>query len=182
MKTEILTKDGLEIYHEEIKNYIDDKCVELTQAEYDALPDTKLTDGVNYLITDGENGGGGGINASNILDTKAEIEANTEENKIAGALAVKEVIEEVNNNFKDFIKIAGSSKTVSFTANARVNVIFTPPTLEGYKVVTLLEAFNTVSNSFTTHFIDGLSYTAQCSNGASGELNVVGRFLMIRDL
>ena len=27
--------------------------VELTQAEYDALPDTKLTDNINYFITDG---------------------------------------------------------------------------------------------------------------------------------
>ena len=27
MKTEILTKDGLSIYDEEIKNYIDGKCV-----------------------------------------------------------------------------------------------------------------------------------------------------------
>lgn len=26
MKTEILTKDGLEIYTEEIKNYIDNNC------------------------------------------------------------------------------------------------------------------------------------------------------------
>lgn len=28
--------------------------VELTQAEYDALPDTKLTDDVTYFIKDGE--------------------------------------------------------------------------------------------------------------------------------
>lgn len=30
------------------------KSVELTQAEYDALPDSKLTDNVTYYITDGE--------------------------------------------------------------------------------------------------------------------------------
>jgi len=40
-----------------------------------------------------------GDNDFAILDTKAEIEANTEENKIAGALAVKEVIDEVNAQF-----------------------------------------------------------------------------------
>lgn len=32
--------------------------VELTQAEYDALPDTKLTDNKNYFIKDGKGGGG----------------------------------------------------------------------------------------------------------------------------
>ena len=30
------------------------RTVELTQAEYDALSDTKLTDNVTYFITDGE--------------------------------------------------------------------------------------------------------------------------------
>lgn len=34
-------------------SYFGGKQVELTQAEYDALPDTKLTDGVIYCITDG---------------------------------------------------------------------------------------------------------------------------------
>lgn len=29
------------------------QSVELTQAEYDALPDTKLTDNVTYFVTDG---------------------------------------------------------------------------------------------------------------------------------
>ena len=33
--------------------------VELTQAEYDALPDTKLTDNKNYFIKDGKGGGSG---------------------------------------------------------------------------------------------------------------------------
>ena len=36
-----------------------DSSVELTQAEYDALPDTKLTDNKNYFIKDGKGGGSG---------------------------------------------------------------------------------------------------------------------------
>ena len=35
--------------------------VELTQAEWDALPSSKLTDGIIYVITDGGSGGGGAI-------------------------------------------------------------------------------------------------------------------------
>ena len=36
-----------------------DSSVELTQAEYDALPDTKLTDNKNYFIKDGKGSGSG---------------------------------------------------------------------------------------------------------------------------
>ena len=36
-----------------------DASVELTQAEYDALPDTKLTDNKNYFIKDGKGSGSG---------------------------------------------------------------------------------------------------------------------------
>lgn len=39
----------------------DTKYVELTQVQYDALPSTKLTDGVEYFIKDAEGGGGGSI-------------------------------------------------------------------------------------------------------------------------
>ncbi|MBD5456215.1 MAG: hypothetical protein HDR23_07050 [Lachnospiraceae bacterium] len=43
-----------------------------------------------------ESGGGGG--SLDILDTKEEIEANTESGKVAGALGVKEIVAELNNN------------------------------------------------------------------------------------
>lgn len=36
------------------------ETIELTKAEYDALPATKLTDGKHYFITDYSEGGGGG--------------------------------------------------------------------------------------------------------------------------
>lgn len=36
--------------------YFGDNAVELTQAQYDALPSSKLTDGVDYYITDAQAG------------------------------------------------------------------------------------------------------------------------------
>ena len=44
-----------------------EQTVELTQAEYDALPDTKLTDNVTYFITDGY------ASTSSSLTTKSEL-------------------------------------------------------------------------------------------------------------
>lgn len=41
--------------------------VELTQAEYDALPDTKLTDDINYFITDGNPVTPGVISADGVV-------------------------------------------------------------------------------------------------------------------
>lgn len=150
-----------------------DNSKELTYAEYKALSEEEKKNGTTYYVPDVES-----VDITNILDTKADIEANTNENKIAGALAVKEVF----NNFKDFIKLAVSSETKSFTANTRLNITFTPPVLEGYKPVALLGVYSTVSNSFTTHFIMNNNYTVQCSNGSSGDLTIGGIFLMVRDL
>lgn len=42
--------------------------VELTQAEYDALPDTKLTDNKNYFITDGKGGSGSGYSETLLFE------------------------------------------------------------------------------------------------------------------
>ena len=41
--------------------------VELTQAEYDALPDTKLTDNITYFITDGNPVTSGVISAEGVV-------------------------------------------------------------------------------------------------------------------
>lgn len=61
----------------------DGKVVVLTQEEYDALPDTKNSDDINYFITDGRGdnqegsgSGGGGSESANITElTKAEYDA-----------------------------------------------------------------------------------------------------------
>ncbi len=58
-------------------------------------------------INEAAQSGGGGTSAEvDILDTKEEIEANTEPEKAAGALAVKDMFAELNNNlqFPDGIK------------------------------------------------------------------------------
>lgn len=54
--------------------------VELTQAEYDALPDTKLTDGVDYFITDGEGGGGSSV----VVDSTLTVEGAAADAKAVG--------------------------------------------------------------------------------------------------
>ena len=43
---------GITVYDEEIKDYIEDKRPELTYAQYQALPSSKLTDGKEYFIKD----------------------------------------------------------------------------------------------------------------------------------
>ena len=51
--------DNLVKYDEIIKDWVDDKVVELTQAEYDALSEAEKMNGTVYYITDGESGSGG---------------------------------------------------------------------------------------------------------------------------
>lgn len=84
-----LDKDGLLYYHQKVKalissmisDAIEDNFIELTQAEYDALPDSKYSDNVNYYITDAGssddiknankitfNPGVTGISSSNVQD------------------------------------------------------------------------------------------------------------------
>lgn len=47
-------------------NYFGDNSVSLTQAQYDALPSSKLTDGVNYFITDAPGDVGNIIHATEV--------------------------------------------------------------------------------------------------------------------
>lgn len=72
-----------------------------TQEEYNALLAAGTDDpDVYYFITDSnESGEGGSVGYIEVLDTMAEIKANTEEDKVAGALAVKEL----NSNIEDKI-------------------------------------------------------------------------------
>lgn len=55
-------------------------------------------------INEAAQSGGGGA-AVDILDSKEEIEANTEAGKVAGAMAVKEMITELNDNLQGFTPI-----------------------------------------------------------------------------
>ena len=60
MSKQFLDLNGLELYHENLTDWVDAKTVELTQAEYDALPESEKLNGTEYFITDGQGGGGGG--------------------------------------------------------------------------------------------------------------------------
>lgn len=63
----------------------DDLMVMCTQAEYDALPESKNTDGKIYFITDGSGSiGGSGGNAVNVDLTQAEYDNLTEAEKLSG--------------------------------------------------------------------------------------------------
>lgn len=71
MPKQFLDLTGLQLYHEGITEYVDDKVVELTQAQYDQLdpPDPDVT----YFITDGQGGGGGGTTDYEDLDNQPSI-------------------------------------------------------------------------------------------------------------
>jgi len=66
----------------------------LSYEEYQALSEAEKKNGTTYYITDVESSDA----TTNILDTKEKIESNTEENKIAGALGVKEGFEAIDSD------------------------------------------------------------------------------------
>lgn len=61
-----LSGGNLVKYDEIIKDWVDDKTVELTQAEYDALTPAEKMNGTTYYITDGQGGGGGASSADDV--------------------------------------------------------------------------------------------------------------------
>ena len=84
-----------------------------TQEEYDALAsEGNIEAGVYYFITDG-NGEAGGTISIDVLDTMAEIKANTEEDKVAGALAVKEL----SNTVKGLVDTNSNTTAVRSSNN-----------------------------------------------------------------
>ena len=62
--------------------------VKLTQAEYDALPDSKYSDGILYAIEDGEVSGSGGGSAKAITLSQEEFDALSEEEKASGIYVI----------------------------------------------------------------------------------------------
>lgn len=71
---------GTDPTKEESWKKVGDNGVELTLAEYNALPAAQKMNGTVYFITDGKGGGGGG-NAENVTLTQAEYDALSEEEK-----------------------------------------------------------------------------------------------------
>lgn len=91
--------------------------VHLTQAQYDALPDTKLTDNKIYLIEDGGGGGGGSYTAGDGIDITSDVisvdtdftEASTRQN-IASGDSLSTIFGKIKKFFTDL-------KTVAFSGD-----------------------------------------------------------------
>lgn len=75
-----------------------DSSVELTQAEYDALPDTKLTDNKNYFIKDGKGGGSGSGYSETLLFDNTEKKYNGTFTLTDSFLNYDQIVFEVTNN------------------------------------------------------------------------------------
>ena len=79
-----------------------------------------------------------------VLDTKEEIEANTDEEKMAGALAVKGMFGEINSkliNIKS-LNFKGVSGAVYINAMLPTIILFAPCTSPGYYTQLFLNIYN----------------------------------------
>lgn len=70
-----------------------------------------------------------------VLDTKEEIEANTDEEKMAGALAVKGMFGEINSKLGDLLIVKTVQKTISVLYLNQFYVDISAP--DGYKAIGL---------------------------------------------
>jgi hypothetical protein len=134
---------------------LSENTVELTQEEYDALPDTKLTDGVNYFITDGEGGGGG---TSITLDTTLTVEGQAADAKAVGdaLTGVNKKINVVFSENSDYIQVITSTGEV-------VNVHKV-----GLTSFNLLELTADKWETAPTYNSDGsITFTCKASSGAT---------------
>lgn len=69
-----------------------------------------------------------------VLDTKEEIEANTDEEKMAGALAVKGMFGEINSKLSSlFVEVSGTSTRTSIAALELKGFQITFPIPDGYQ-------------------------------------------------
>lgn len=87
--------------------------VELTQAQYDALPASKMSDNVNYFITDGLNHTTGVVSAENVIY----------DNTSSGMTAtnVQGAVDELNNGLTDIFPNHGTYETIG-SANTTFTV------------------------------------------------------------
>ena len=126
---------------------------------------TEAKSSIVAAINEAAQSGGGG-SAVDILDTKEEIEANTEPGKAAGALAVKEMFGALNDNLKGFTPVIdeNTGKMTGYkTAVGGADTVF--PFSGNYTVVFRL--------TLSVHgYIDGKNYgssswniTAKISDG-----------------
>ena len=108
--------------------------VYVTQAEYDALPDSKLTNNIEYRITDGDMGV---ATASNL----------SYDNSFSGleAVSVQGAVDELNESLKDYsenimiARVSTNSISVAQQNFSRQYVSYTPPT--GYSVMKAIPSY-----------------------------------------
>ena len=82
----------------ELENVVETNTpIRLTQEEYNALPDTKLTDNKVYMITDGTGGGGGG---SVVIPSASDVDYNNETSQLTST-NVQGAIDELNTSIND---------------------------------------------------------------------------------
>ena len=82
----------------ELENVVETNTpIRLTQEEYNALPDTKLTDNKVYMITDGTGGGGGG---SVVIPSASDVDYNNETSQLTST-NVQGAIDELDASIDD---------------------------------------------------------------------------------
>lgn len=114
-----------------------------------------------------------------VLDTKEEIEANTDEEKMAGALAVKGMFGEINSKLNidgGYIRFAGSGSyfAVYCKKNNRISsnlYLQTTPSAAGYKTVaTLPEKARPRNIIYSTYLNDLTLQTLPVKVNPTGEI------------
>lgn len=98
----------------------------------------------------------GGGAAVDVLDSREEIEANTQSGKSAGALAVKEMVGELNSKISEIVKISivtGNIPEIANGENYTVSIQINPP--NGYKALGIGAISNEhYSQSLLSHDVD----------------------------
>lgn len=116
--------------------------VELTQAEYDALPSSKLTDDVNYWITDGEN---------NPLNNTVMASGVAYDNTDSGLTATnaQDAVDELASNMRDAEIDISSEVTISTAGSlsAVLGIWYSPKTgrVHGYFAGNATSSYNQTS-------------------------------------
>lgn len=138
---------GITVYDEEIKEYIEDKSVDLTYAEYQALPSSKLSDNVNYHITDVTPVVGTDINDSVVASNKvwSSQKVNAEFNKVVFSDAVECAIDDTSCTIED-ARITATSIVEPFCDAVTPPVIDSTTITTGQVVIALHKPLTAVTN------------------------------------
>lgn len=132
-------------------SYFGDNAVELTQAQYDALPSSKLTDGVDYYITDAQAG----------APLATEIAMSSSD-----STSVASKIGEVQDLLGGLLKLVQfpNSESISVPANGAVNITANQMNISiptGYTPVAICTLYCSSNNIFMR------SFSAQASGTSS---------------